>query len=427
VRNGFGDAVELWHLDRRRVRPDRFEGRLVYEVENGSGVRNTVLLPEQVYHLKGLSGDGLVGWGVVEMARRSIRLGLQEEQFGTSTFGKGPMPGGVMELPGNPTLEAKEKLRKDIERLYGGSANAGKVLVLSGGQKFTKLDLSNSDAQFLESRKFQVTDICRWFGVPPHKLADLDRATFSNIEEQEIAFVVDCLFAWARRLEQEADGKLVPPPLRGRRFTKLNLAARLRGNSQTQTNTVMAKVQGGVLTVNEARAYFDMRAIPGGDTPLVQGAMVPLERVLEEPAPPPPAPPAPEPEEPADREGVVRVFGGLLEGVFARLLRVEADKAKRAANKGELEQHAEAFYGEHAVAHAAAALTPVLQGLAFALRRPQAEAAEQAKLAAAAHVARSRADLSEHGPAALRRWEKKRPGEDAEALIQGVLAWSPAG
>lgn len=430
-RTGMGKPHWLWQLDRRRVQPDRFRGQLVYEVTNGSGMKNTVLQPRDVYHLKGLSDDGVVGYGVVELARKTIRLGLQEEQFGVSFFEKGPMPGGILKVSQQLTTEAREKLQRDAQKLYGGgSRNAGRILVLMGGQEFSPLDLNNADAQFLESRKFQVTEVCRWFGVPPHKLADLDRATFSNVEEQERAFVTDCLTIWARRLESEADIKLFGPVQTGRRYTKLNLDARLRGNSQTQTSTVTAKVTSGIMTVNEARAYFDLNPIDGGDTPLVQGAMVPLERVLEEPMEEPMPEPAPAPEpvpepapDPTDRVEAARVFGRLLEDAIGRLLRVEADKARRAANKGQLAEHCSAYYGAESADHVSGILTPILAGLALALGRPLDGARQQAEEAAARHLDTSRRALLGEGVTALAEWDRKRPQTDAEQILRGVLQW----
>lgn len=297
-RNGYGKPQWLWQLDPGRVEPARTtRGNLVYEVSNGSGVKNTVLQASDIYHLKGPGPDGLVGYSVVELARRSIQLGLQEERFGEQYFGRGPMPGGVLELPGGQgggpgEDEKRAKIRRGFESAYGGVKNAGRVVVLTGGAKFTPLTIANQDAQFLESRRFQVSEICRWYGVPPHKLADLERATFSNVEEQELAFVRDCLLPWARRLESEADIKLFSYVRRGKRFTRLNLDALLRGNSLTQTNTVVSKVNNGLMTVNEGRGYFDLNPIESGDTPLVQGAMIPLERALKEPEPAPVTPPA---------------------------------------------------------------------------------------------------------------------------------------
>jgi hypothetical protein len=285
---------------------------------------------------------------------------LSQEDFGKTYFERGPMPGGVLTLPPGVKKEDKDQLREDFQRVYGGSKNAGRVVVLTGQQSFTKLDLNNTDSQFLESRRFSIEDVSRWFGVPPHKLADLTRATFSNIEHQAIEFVVDCLMPWARRFESEVDLKLFGRVNRGKFWTKHNFAAFLRGDSITQTQSLAAQVNGGMRTPNEAREQLDLNPIKGGDTPLIQGAMIPLERALEEPEPPqsPFAPGSPtlppdESEGEDDSEGsedtppknllapLHRMFASTCE----RLIRVEADKARRAQNRGKLEEWRKEFYG----------------------------------------------------------------------------------
>jgi HK97 family phage portal protein len=844
-RDGFGRPRWLWWLATERVTPTRLDsGRFAYEVDNGVSSPKVVIPPENMFHLKGMGPDGLVGYSVVEMARHTIKLGKQEERFGSSYFGKGPMPGGILKIPGSVSPEAKSQARRSFEETYGGTANAGKVVVLTGGMEFTPLSLPNDDAEFLDSRLFQIEEVCRWFGVPPHKVADLAHATYclpagslvftpggpvpiesvaagdlvwsmdgskrmvtsrveasgrsgrdevltvrtrnrvlrcnarhrvlvrrqtlspsaggrgshvvvggvkcrrawseawvaagelregdalvslaglpdpggseaptreatvgfmevlgmltgdgffarnarsgrgttfgishgeddaylphyvqtverefrqydgpygrknggtceltavrrdknttvfysglaydeleacgvvgtsktkrvpgwvfglreelrlaflrgfldadgtvtkngqvrfvsvnrmlieqvrhlciscgvrvanlysdrikskfegypeyehvlysfictdakenrrigshtpwyvdrieqrlasrrvrdrdtirpyeirerqaadgllasqivsivrsetpedvfdltvsgthtfvadglvvhnSNIEEQEIAFVRDCLLPWCRRLEMEADIKLFGRTNRGRRFTRLNLDALLRGNSQTQTTTVMQKVTGGVLTINEGREYFDLNPIDGGDTPLVQGAMVPLERVLEEPEPPPPpAPPAPPPDEEeeddpnadsadadnAKGEGkaaentaeVRRVFGALLEDAFMRLLRVDADKAKRAANKGKLAEHLEEYYDDEAAGRVAVVLGPLFEGLYLVTGgTPVLPVNATAAIAAVMHVEWCR----EWFAARLDGWES-RPAEAAREVLEGL-------
>ena len=227
------------------------------------------------------------------------------------------------------------------------------------------------------------------------------------------------------------------PVQTGRRYTRFNLDARLRGNSQTQTSTVTQKVTGGIMTINEARAYFDLNPIDGGDTPLVQGAMVPLERVLEEPEPEPAPLPEPVPEpgpEPAeDPEGepagarpgmgdreLDEIFGCLLTDAYARLLRVEADKARRAANKGQLAEHVAAYYVPPSTDHIHDTLLPILQALALTLDQPRTKAEAWAEQAAARHADRSRTQLLDDYRAALDCWERNRPGECARTTLRAI-------
>lgn len=337
-----GRPYWMHYLSAPRVTPMRDGGQLLYEVDNGPGNDPTYLMPEDVFHLKGPGPDGLAGWDMIALFRRAIKLGLSEERYGDQFFSRGPMPGGTVTIPGNMTNEQRKEFRRSFEEVYAGARNMHRIIVLSNGVAFTPASLPNDSAQFLQSRRFQVSEVCRIYGVPPHKLADLERATFSNVEEQERAFVTDCLLPWARRLESEADLKLFGPVNRGRRFTKLNLDALMRGNSTTQTATVTQKVNSGINTVNEAREFFDLNPIEGGDTPLIQGAMVPLENAVNPPEPPAPAP-APRPGAPPSSNGKAApsengqampagAKGGDLE---AALLPVFAEATGRAARRGE--------------------------------------------------------------------------------------------
>lgn len=432
-RTNSGKPMWLWQIHPSRVEVIRDDNnRLWYEVDNGPGEAKSYLRPENMFHLKGVGPDGIVGWSIVELARKSIQLGLQEERFGSDFFSRGIMPGGVVKVPGNITYEARQEYRKSFERLYSGQAAHHRVVVVSGGVEFTPTTLPNNDAQFLESRTFQVQEICRWYGVPPHKLADLVRATFSNIEEQERAFVTDCLLPWARRLESEADIKLFGPVKRGRRFTRLNLDALMRGNSTTQTETVTKKVSAGLLTLDEGREYFDLNPYEGGlgETPLIQGAMMPLERVLEEPEPEPepqPTDPATDPTEPTDPdeqttpdpEAIRRVFGCLLVDVYSRLVHVDADKAKRAKNKGRLAEHVAEWYAEpEAVERVKGLLLPTFLAMGIALQWPAVAADEAAQSAAAWHVAKCRRELSGGYAEDWSAW----PGEATDHIMKGIFS-----
>lgn len=356
----FGRIKKLFRIEPSRVTPIRVDGDLYYVVKNGQNEDPSLLTPSQLLHDKGLGPDGLIGYSVISMARRTVELGISQEEFGRSFFEKGPMPGGVMEVPANLKQQDREQLRNDVQRLYGGAKNAGKVLVTGAGTKFNPLTIPNTDAQYLESRRFSVEEICRWFGVPPHKLADLTRATFSNIEHQAIEFVIDCLMPWARRFEAEADLKLFGRVNRGRFWTKHNFAAFLRGDSLSQAESLGKQVSSAMRTPNEAREQLDLNPIEGGDELMIQGAMVSLENAVNPPEPPAPA--APMPVEPTPDEGdddqqtqddsppanMAAPLRLLFAQTSERLLRVEADKARRANNRGKLEDWKRDFYRDHA-------------------------------------------------------------------------------
>lgn len=280
-RDGAGRPLWLYRIAPDRVTPTRNDaGRLVYEVDNGSGRVETILPATNVFHLKGPSPDGLVGYSVVAVARRSIELSMSTEQYGRTWARRGPMPGGWLEIPGAMKKEDRDAMRESFQKTYGGSANAGRVVVLTGGTKFNPLSLPNSDMQFLESRAFQIEEVCRWYGVPQILLNKLDRSTFNNIEALNIYFVQYCLMAWCRRLETEADIKLFGRINRGKKYTKLNLSALLRGDSRTQVENLTKQVTNGLMLINEGRELLDMNPVPEGDTLLIQGAMVPVASVL---------------------------------------------------------------------------------------------------------------------------------------------------
>ncbi len=292
-RNGMGRPLWLWRIDPARVSVERdATGRLFYRVTSPNGGTDGILDPVNVFHLKGLSPDGLVGYSPIAVARRAIELGLQEEQYGVGFFRRGPTPGGFLKAPGAMKEEERRAMGQSFNQNYGGARSAGKVAVLSGGMEFIPFSMPNSDAQFLESRSFQAEEVCRLYGVPQHIAGILTHSSFSNIEHQGIEAVQYCLYPWCRRLETEADVKLFGRIQTGRRRTRLDLRTLLRGDSAAQTSTLTSQVTGGLRTVNEARDQLDLNPIEGGDTALIQGAMVPLTQVIN-PSAPPAAPGAP--------------------------------------------------------------------------------------------------------------------------------------
>lgn len=426
VKDGFGRVREVVQLGRGRVNPDRTEsGQLIYEVKNGSGVKNTILLPSEMFHLKGMGDDGIVGYSVIEMARRTISSGRNEEKFGDDFFSRGPTPGGIFTSPTKLSETAEKQARKSFDELYSGRKNVGRVIRITGAATFTPLSLPNTDAQFLESRKFSVEEICRWFGVPPHKIQHLERSTFNNIEHQAIEAVQDCLLPWCRRLESEADVKFFGRVNRGRMYTRLNIATMLRGDTLSQSEALTKQVNGGIRQINEARELLDLNPIDGGDTTLVQGAMVPLERALE--PPPEPQAPAPMPAEPDDDEpptdepsqDVAAAFTQLLADAYGRLLRVEADKAKRAANKNRLAAHVAEFYVEKEQAEFAGILSPIFAAFLIAAGRNSIAPSALAAAASERHFAWAKQILTSAG-AVPDDWAQRAPDLAAAEL---KLAW----
>lgn len=429
-RTGSGRPTWLHRICPSRVTLYRDDlGRLLYEVRN-QGTDSTYLRPEDMFHLRGPSPDGLVGYSVLQMFRRSIGLGISTERYQRVFFDRGPMPGGTVKVPATLKKDARDELRESFQNAYGGSRNAGKVIVLWGDMEFEPATQLNTDAQLQELRDLSAYDVARIYRVPPHKIGLLDRSTNNNIEHQGIEAVTDCLLPWARRLEMEADIKLYGRVNRGRRYTRLNLNTLLRGDNEAQTSSITQKVNGGLMTPNEGRAYFDLDPLEGGDVLLVQGAMVTLDRVINPPEPPEPepqpgggdtnggeGPPEPSEEDTANR---ATPFQKMLARTLNSLFRTQAAKARGAASKGRLAEHIAEFYGEPNVAHIADTIQPIIEGLAIALRLPRDEVASWAKGIAIETDRSSVEQLRAKGAAACEVW-LERAERQAVQIIQATI------
>lgn len=283
-RNGRGDVVNAWILTPDRVNPDRDgRGRLVYEVANGQAP-NTTLRPEHCYHLRGLGWDGIRGYSVVSLARETISLGLATQEFGAAFFGNGAWTGGVITQEaghGKPLGTAGVRnLLSTWNRKNKGARNSFKTEFLDAGMKYQAIGVPPEDAQFLETRNHQVLDVCRWFRVPPHKLAQLERATHTNIESQNIEFVTDCLMPWATRMEEEGNAKLF---IDGEDdlYTKFNMNALLRGDSKARAELYKTLWGVGAYDIDEIRALEDKNPLPNGIGKL---RMVPMNHISVESA-----------------------------------------------------------------------------------------------------------------------------------------------
>lgn len=288
-RDGAGRPIGLWPLPPDRVCVERDDdGVLFYLYYTRTG--EPVPIPARdVFHLRGLSFDGLVGYSVVKLAAQSLGLAKAMEENAATFFGNGSKPGGVLKYPGKVSEETRETTRREWMRLHGGPGKAHTVAVLDQGLDYAPLAMSNDDAQMIESRKMSVTEMARWLRVPPHKLYDLERATFSNIEHMSIEFVTDALMPWINRLEQEANVKLFGYGSQGRLFTKLNVKTLLRGDTAAQSALIQQMLDRGVFSINDAREYLDMNTIgPDGDKRFVPLNMQLLEKAGEEPEPPEP-------------------------------------------------------------------------------------------------------------------------------------------
>lgn len=262
-RDGMGRPVWLWPITPDRVTVQRDpEDKVVYRVTN-RGAEDSILPAADVFHLRGMGFDGLLGYSVIRMAAESIGLGIAMEQFGSSFFGNGAQVGGVLEHPKQLSDEARKNITESMQRRFGGK-NALGLFVAEEGMKYNRIGVPPEDAQFLDSRKIAVLDICRWYGVPPHKVASMDRATYNNIEHQEIEFVTDTIQPWVTQFEEEANLKLFGRQQRGVLYTKFNLAALLRGDMKTRYEAYKIAHDNGWLNGDEIREFEELNPIPKG-------------------------------------------------------------------------------------------------------------------------------------------------------------------
>lgn len=305
VRDASYRPIELWPIEPWRVTPRRAAGGLWYEVQQPTGA--TVTLPAaDMLHFRGL-GDDLAGWSVLQYAARSLGLSMAQEESMASQMENGARVSGILRPPGNGSYTA-EKTKQIADAWVGqnsGSKNHGKVYLINAGLEFTPLSMPNTDAQLLESRQFSVIDICRFMRVPPHKVFDLTRATFSNITHQSLEFLVDTLGPWVVKFEQQVNRKLISAAWINRYFSKINTNAILRMDPDTRANWYKALRELGAISPNEIRALEDMDSLGSdGDLYLVPVNLQTLERANAEPEPAPaPTPPQsiiPPPDDTAD-------------------------------------------------------------------------------------------------------------------------------
>jgi len=285
IRNGKGDVVGLYPLMPDRMTVDRDEhGQLYYQYQLSQDDAHTmkgqtvVLSPRDILHIPGLGFDGLVGYSPIAMAKNAIGLAIAAEEYGSKFYANGAAPSGVLEHPG--TIKDPSRVRESWTQTFGGSSNANKVAVLEEGMKYTPISISPNEAQFLETRKFQINEIARIFRVPPHMVGDLEKSSFSNIEQQSLEFVKYTLDPWVSRWEQNMMRSLFSADEKSTYFIKFNVDGLLRGDYQSRMNGYAIGRQNGWMSANDIRELENLDRIPtelGGDLYLINGNMTKLE------------------------------------------------------------------------------------------------------------------------------------------------------
>ncbi|MCL2509181.1 MAG: phage portal protein [Oscillospiraceae bacterium] len=276
IRDGRGRVLALYPLlpNKMSVDRDKNTGRIFYAYKKDAG-EPAMLFKEDVLHIPGLGFDGLVGYSPIAMAKNAVGLALATEEYGAAFFQNGANPGGVLETPG--VIKDPKRLRDSWNAGHQGSGNAHRIAVLEDGVKFHAIGIPPNEAQFLETRKFQINEIARIFRVPPHMLADLERATFSNIEHMSLEFVKFTLDPWVVRWEQSLQQSLLLPSEKADFFIRFNVDGLLRGDYQSRMQGYATGRQNGWLSANDIRALESMNRIPedeGGDAYLVNGNMI---------------------------------------------------------------------------------------------------------------------------------------------------------
>lgn len=286
IRDGRGQVLALYPLLPDRVsvkRDDKGELYYVYQRSeednpNFKDKGNIILKKSEVLHVPGLGFDGLIGYSPIAMAKNAVGMTLATEEYGASFFANGANPGGVLEHPG--ILKDPSKVRESWNQVYQGTNNSHKVAVLEEGMSYKTIGIPPNEAQFLETRKFQINEIARLYRIPPHMVGDLEKSSFSNIEQQSLEFVKYTLDPWVVRFEQAFQKSLLLPDEKKTYFIKFNVDGLLRGDYQSRMNGYAIGRQNGWLSTNDIRRLEDMNPLSkeeGGDLYLVNGNMTKLE------------------------------------------------------------------------------------------------------------------------------------------------------
>lgn len=285
VRDGGGKVLGLYPLLPNKMDVDRDNRGRIYYVYSRDTNENPMfknygdikLRAEDVLHIPGLGFDGLIGYSPIAMAKNAVGMTLACEEYGASFFANGANPGGVLEHPG--VLKDPSKVRESWNSVYRGTNNAHKIAVLEEGMKYQQIGIPPEEAQFLETRKFQINEIARLYRIPPHMVGDLEKSSFSNIEQQSLEFVKYTLDPWVIRWEQSLQKSLLLPGEKNKYFIKLNVDGLLRGDYQSRMNGYATGRQNGWFSANDIREMENMNPIPdeeGGNLYLINGAMTKL-------------------------------------------------------------------------------------------------------------------------------------------------------
>lgn len=362
-----GRVVSLWPMRPDHVIIDRSpNGSLVYR-HRPPNKPEAVYFSDEVLHVRGLTSDGITGYSVLQQAREAAPLAAAAEEYAARFFGGNGRPGGLLKHPGTIGADAAARLKADWEAMHSGLGNAHRIAVLEEGMEWQTVGMPNSDLQFIEIRKFQVVEIARLFGVPPHKIGDLERSTYSNIEHQGLEFVQDTIRPWAVRWEQELASKLLLPAEREEFYPEFLLDGLLRGDLPSRYQAYATGRSWGWLSANDVRDLENMNRIENGDIYLFPLNMTTPEIALAggpnnggQNGGSPPAPPSarelraalPSAGSADNRDAIARRMRPVFADAAARMIKREADAVRAAAERwlgrrdtGEFSLFLDTFYG----------------------------------------------------------------------------------
>ena len=286
IRDRLGRVQGLYPLRLDKMTVCRDERGKIFYLYTKTGDENPNIKPygqvalqkEEVLHSPGLGFDGLVGYSPIAMARNAVGMTMACEEYGAYFFANGASPSGVLEHPG--VLKDPAKVRDSWNAVYRGTGNAHKVAVLEEGMKYQQIGIPPEEAQFLETRKFQLNEIARLYRIPPHMIGDLEKSSFNNIEQQSMEFVKYTLDPWVIRWEQAMQKALFLPEEKKQYFLKFNVNGLMRGDYESRMTGYSIGRQNGWLSANDIRELEDMNPVPdeeGGNLYLVNGSMTKLK------------------------------------------------------------------------------------------------------------------------------------------------------
>jgi HK97 family phage portal protein len=422
-----GRPVEIIPLNPDRTRPerDRNTREIFYEYTSDQGATRRFRFGE-VLHERSLGSNGIIGYSPIRMAAEAVGVSLAAEQHGARFFSNGANPTGVLQkTTGELSDTAYERLRKSFADQYAGLANSRKPILLEDGLTWQGISLNHEQAQFLETRKFQVTEIARIFRVPPHMLADLERATFSNIEHQSIEFVMHTILPWVVRKEQRYNATLLLPSERAEYFCQFSLDGLLRADAKTRAESLQIQRFNGVINGDEWRATENMNPYPGGDKYLVQSAMVPLDQIGKLPAVE--ATRAAPPEARSEQARLGAILYPVVKASAERALRKELKALRTIAKRTDAGAAIAQFYAEHRTC-LAEHLGPAYESLGLAVGRdlaPQARALADTFCSEQQRLAEAAAGDASTLESLLTSWEEKRAGDLAAQAIATLTTEPP--